>query len=76
MKYQVIGQAVEINGKKYDVGDVVDESNFRSLETVEAEAVVVEQPVEEAKVETPEPAVILSEADSLLKSGHIIKVEE
>ncbi len=62
MKYEVINQAVEINGVTRKVGDIVDESEFKPLE---------EPVVQKEEVPEIEPDVVLDELDSLLKTHHI-----
>lgn len=59
MKYEVL-HIVEINGKTRHVGDILDVSEFRAANPVEAQ-----------RIRTADEPEELSEVDSLLNTGHI-----
>ena len=59
MKYQVITQRVEINGKTREIGEVLEASDFKV------------SPIDESLIIVPGIAPELSELESLLETKHI-----
>lgn len=81
MKYQVVNQAVEINGVTRRVGEIVDETEFKPAEAVEVieESRKAVEKVEEKQVDqvqAEDTTAPIAELDSLLKTGHVVAVEE
>ena len=83
MKYVVTDAAaqLEINGKMYNTGDVLEASDFAPAPEAPAptktrEEMVAELGEEEVARIEREAEPILGELESLLKSGHVKEVNE
>lgn len=65
MQYEVINQPVEINGERYDVGAIVDESKFKPASGNKFERI-------DSVTLMPEMIDEPSELESLLATGHVV----